>query len=44
MDPFKGAPAFDNKLSVKKDYDDRIRNVVKIYESKLEDELKKCYN
>ena len=41
MDPFKGAAAFDNKLSVKKDYNDRITNVVKIYETKLEGELKK---
>jgi hypothetical protein len=41
MDPFKGASAFDNKISIKKEYNDRITNVVKIYETKLESELEK---
>ena len=39
MDPF--TKEFDNKLTIKKEYNDKIEAVIKIYENKLKAELNK---
>ena len=44
MNPFKGAPAFNNTLSVKGEYNTKIKKVIEIYETKLIIELEKLTN
>jgi hypothetical protein len=41
MDPFKGKEAFNNTLSIKEEYNKKITKVIKIYETKLINELEK---
>ena len=44
MDPFKEKSKFNNTLSIKEEYNTKIKKVIEIYETKLINELEKLTN